>query len=58
MAYMCIYANRECDGCGLCSESRLIPCPHCGSKDYTKKIMRDDTWIGCNECVWEEDIYD
>lgn len=53
MAYQCIKANKECDGCGMC-QLEQEPCPNCGRTGYEVKYYIGSEWIGCDECVRKE----
>lgn len=53
VAYQCIKANKECDGCGMC-QLEQEPCPNCGRTGYEVKYYIGSEWIGCDECVRKE----
>lgn len=51
MGYMCIKANRECDGCMGCKPEVRYFCPICGKEIYeTVFVTNDGEVIGCENC--------
>jgi uncharacterized OB-fold protein len=52
MAYMCVKADRECDGCGDCRPDPHYYCPVCGEEVYETVFVSDvGEVIGCENCA-------